>query len=215
MPGYITAVPVTDNQHVGAHDVIARIDDRDYRVALDQAQAQVAAAEANIQNIDAQITVQQAQVSASQAQVEQAQATLLFAQQQAARYEDLAQRGAGTVQNAQQSSLDASPAGSGPQECAGGRSRPRSGRSTPSKRSAAAPLRASRRPNAQRDQAELNLSYTTVTAAQAGRVVNLTAAVGPIRPGRHEPDNVRARRNLGHGELQGDATRATCGPASL
>jgi membrane fusion protein (multidrug efflux system) len=32
--------------------------------------------------------------------------------------------------------------------------------------------------NAQHDQAELNLSYTTVTAAQAGRVVNLTTAVG-------------------------------------
>ena len=32
--------------------------------------------------------------------------------------------------------------------------------------------------NAQRDQAQLNLSYTTVTAAQAGRVVNLTTAVG-------------------------------------
>jgi membrane fusion protein (multidrug efflux system) len=31
---------------------------------------------------------------------------------------------------------------------------------------------------AQRDQAKLNLSYTTVTAAQAGRVVNLGAAVG-------------------------------------
>ena len=31
---------------------------------------------------------------------------------------------------------------------------------------------------AQRDQAQLNLSYTTVTAAQAGRVVNLTAAAG-------------------------------------
>ena len=40
--GYITAVPVTDNQHVNAGDVIARIDDRDYRIALDQAQAQVA-----------------------------------------------------------------------------------------------------------------------------------------------------------------------------
>ena len=46
--GYITAVPVTDNQHVAAGDVIARIDDRDYRVALEQAEAQVAAAQANI-----------------------------------------------------------------------------------------------------------------------------------------------------------------------
>ena len=46
--GYITAVPVTDNQHVVAGQVIARIDDRDYRTALAQAEAQVAAAQASI-----------------------------------------------------------------------------------------------------------------------------------------------------------------------
>ena len=63
--GYITAVPVTDNQHVAAGDVIARIDDRDYRIALDQAQAQVAAAQASIENIDAQTAVQQAQIGAN------------------------------------------------------------------------------------------------------------------------------------------------------
>jgi len=40
--GYITAVPVTDNQHVAAGTVIARIDDRTYRIALDQAKAQLA-----------------------------------------------------------------------------------------------------------------------------------------------------------------------------
>ena len=39
--GYITEVPVTDNQHVNAGDVIARIDDRDYRIALNLAQAQL------------------------------------------------------------------------------------------------------------------------------------------------------------------------------
>ena len=100
--GYITAVPVTDNQHVAAGDVVAQIDDRDYGVALDQARAQVANAEANISNIDAQITAQQAQVSAGQAQLEQAQAALVFAQQQADRYEQLAQKGSGTIQNAQQ-----------------------------------------------------------------------------------------------------------------
>jgi membrane fusion protein, multidrug efflux system len=42
VPGYITAVPVTDNQHVNAGAVIARIDDRNYRIALDQAKAQLA-----------------------------------------------------------------------------------------------------------------------------------------------------------------------------
>jgi membrane fusion protein, multidrug efflux system len=40
--GYITAVPVTDNQHVNASAIIARIDDRNYRIALDQAKAQLA-----------------------------------------------------------------------------------------------------------------------------------------------------------------------------
>ena len=38
---------------------------------------------------------------------------------------------------------------------------------------------------AQRDQARLNLSYTTVVAAQPGRVVQLSAARRPVRAGRH------------------------------
>src|SRR5262245_66198317 len=75
--GYITAVPVTDNDHVAAGDVIARIDDRDYRIALDQAEAQVAAAQASIENIDAQLQVHQAQIAANEAQAEQAQAALV------------------------------------------------------------------------------------------------------------------------------------------
>jgi len=61
--GYLTAVPVTDNEHVATGDVIARIDDRDYRIALEQAEAQVAATQVSIENIDAQLNVQQAQIS--------------------------------------------------------------------------------------------------------------------------------------------------------
>ena len=100
--GYISQVLVTDNQHVAQGAVIARIDDRDFRVALEQAEAQVAAAQASINNITAQLAVQQAQVAASEAQVDQAQAALVFAEQQAVRYDELARKGAGTVQNAQQ-----------------------------------------------------------------------------------------------------------------
>lgn len=40
--GNITAVLVADNQHVGTGAVIARIDDRSYRIALHQAKAQLA-----------------------------------------------------------------------------------------------------------------------------------------------------------------------------
>jgi membrane fusion protein (multidrug efflux system) len=175
--GYVTEVPVTDNEHVAAGAVIARIDDRDYRIALAQASAQVGAAQATIQNIDAQIAVQQAQINASQAQVEQAQATLVFAQQQAARYEALARNGAGTVQNAQQYSSQLL------QQQAALKSAQaaltvaqRQIESLKAQRSSAEASLA--QAVAQRDQAQLNLSYTIVTAAQAGRVVNLTASPG-------------------------------------
>ena len=175
--GYITAVPVTDNQHVAAGDVIARIDDRDYRVALDGADAQVAAAKDNIRNMDAEIAVQEAQVSHSQAQVEQAQAALVFAQQQAARYEDLVKRGAGTVQSAQQYSSGLS------EQQAAVKTAEAALTATQRQVDALKAQRSSDEANlaqadAQRDQAELNLSYTTVKAAQPGRVVDLSAAVG-------------------------------------
>jgi membrane fusion protein (multidrug efflux system) len=175
--GYVTAVPVTDNQHVNAGDVIARIDERDYRIALDQAQAQVASAQAGIQNIDAQLNVQQAQINASEAQVEQAQAALVFAQQQAARYQDLARTGSGTVQNAQQwtSQQQQQQAALASAQASLKVAQQQLEALKAQRESAVASLAQA---NAQRDQAQLNLSYTTVTAAQAGRVVQLSAAAG-------------------------------------
>lgn len=175
--GYITSVPVTDNQHVAAGDVIARLDDRDYRLALAQAQAQVAAAQAGVENSDAQIAVQQAQVAQTEAQVAQAQAGLEFAQQQAARYEDLARHGTGSVQNEQQysSQLRQQQAGLQTAQAALTAAEGQLDVLRAQRGSAAANLAQA---IAQRNQAELNLSYTTVTAAQPGRVVQLSAAVG-------------------------------------
>jgi membrane fusion protein (multidrug efflux system) len=175
--GYVTEVPVTDNQHVPPGGVIARIDDRDYRTALDQAEAQVAAAQASIENIDAQMNVQRAQVNASQAQLDQAQAGLVFAKQQAARYEHLAGTGYGTVQNAQQysSQLQQQEAAVKNAQAALNVAQ-RQIESLKAQRSSAEASLA--QAIAQRDQAKLNLSYTVLTAAQGGRAVNLTAAPG-------------------------------------
>jgi membrane fusion protein (multidrug efflux system) len=175
--GYVTQVPVTDNQHVAAGGVIARIDDRDYRIALDQANAQVDAARAAIKNIDAQVAVQHAQINASQAQVDQAQAALVFAKQQATRYEHLAGTGFGTVQNAQQysSQLSQQEAALKSSQAALAVAQRQIEALDAQGQSARASLEQA---IAQRDQAQLNLSYTTVTAAQPGRVVDLTAAPG-------------------------------------
>jgi len=175
--GYIAAVPVTDNQHVHAGEVIARIDDRDYRTALAQAEAQVDAAQASLKNLDAQIEVQQAQIASGQAQVDQAQAGLVFAQQQAQRYEQLARTGSGTVQNEQQysSQLRQQQAALTSAQ-ANLKVAQRQLESLQAQRDSADANLA--QAEAQRDQAKLNLSYTTVTAAQSGRIVNLTAAKG-------------------------------------
>src|SRR5580693_1373001 len=58
--GYLQEVLAKDNQRVKAGQVLARIDDRDYRVALDQAMADVASANAAIASKQAQLVVQQA-----------------------------------------------------------------------------------------------------------------------------------------------------------
>ena len=209
VPGYITDVLVTDNQHVPAGGVIVRIDERDYRIALAQAQAQVAGAEANIENIDAQISVQQAQINADQAQVEQVQAALVFAQQEAARYQHLAQTGSGSVQNAQRttSQLNQQQAALGSAQ-ATLRLAQRQIESLKAQRDSAVASLAQAK--AQRDQAQLNLSYTTVTADQDGRVANLSAAVGEFaQPGTNltmfVPDEIWVTANFKENQL--DAMR--------
>jgi membrane fusion protein (multidrug efflux system) len=175
--GYVTAVPVTDNQHVDRGDMIAQINERDYRVALEQADAQVAAADDNIHNIDAQIAVQEAQVVEASTQIESAQAALVFAQEQANRYQQLVQTGAGTVQNAQQysSGLHQQEAAVQNAKASLSAAQRQVGALRAQRKSAEASLGQA---EAQRDQAVLNLSYTAVTADQPGKIANLTGAVG-------------------------------------
>ena len=176
--GYLTAVPVTDNEHVNAGGVIARIDDRTYRAALAQAEAQVAAAQASIKNVDAQMSVQQAQIAADQAQLDQAQEALVFAQQQAARYQYLAKTQlAGSVQNAQQytSQFRQQQAAVESAEATLKLAQRQIEALKAQRDNAVASLAQAK---AQVEQAQLNLSYTTVTADQPGRVVQLSAAVG-------------------------------------
>ena len=203
--GYITSVPVTDNEHVNAGDVIARIDDRNYRAALAQAEAQVAAARASIENVDAQISAQQAQISADQAQVDKAQAALVFAQQEAARYQYLANTIAGTVQNAQQhtSQFHQQQAAVESAEATLKLAQRQIEALKAQRDSAVASLTQAK---AQRERAQLNLSYTTITAAQAGRVVQLTAAVGQYaQPGTNltmfVPDDIWLAANFKETQL--------------
>ena len=104
--GYISEVPVDDNQAVKAGQVIARIDPRDYDTALDQARANVAAAQASIETLNQQIAQQRLVVEQDRQQVASDQAALVYSQQDYQRYTILAKDGYGSVQRAQQAQAD-------------------------------------------------------------------------------------------------------------
>jgi membrane fusion protein (multidrug efflux system) len=100
--GYIAQVLVGDNEKVKAGQLLARIDDRDFRAALDQAKADVAAAEAAVRNLDAQLALQQPIIEQGTADIAATEANLKFAQEEQTRYDDLMKTGSGTIQRAQQ-----------------------------------------------------------------------------------------------------------------
>lgn len=175
--GYVTDIPVTDNQHVQVGDLLARIDDRDYRNAVDQAKAQVAVARANIDNVKAQIDSQREQIDQAQAQVDQAKAQLEFAQQEESRAKDLVLKGAGTVQHEQQTRSDLQSQQANMTRMNAALSAARLGIKTLEAQLEGAHA-SLQQAQAGLDQANLNLQYTRVTAAQAGRVVRLSGAVG-------------------------------------
>jgi membrane fusion protein, multidrug efflux system len=175
--GAIVDVPVTDNQLVAAGAVLARIDDRDYLANLNQAKAQVDQANASIVNDKAQRAEQQAHISQAAQQVDLAQAALTFAQQQYARYEGLAQRQSGTIEQAQNdfSNLQQAQATLHANQAALEAAKQQISVLDAQIQGADGQLEQAR---ASQQQAQTNLSRTTITTPIAGRVTKLTAAKG-------------------------------------
>jgi membrane fusion protein, multidrug efflux system len=175
--GYISAVPVDDNQVVAAGQVLARIDPQDYRTALDQAHANVAAARANIDTLNQQITQQKLVIEQDRQLVASDLAALVYSRQDFQRYTELAKDGWGTVQRSQQAQADI-------------------GEKDATVRHDAAVIAAAERQvgvfeaqltqadamlaqqQASAHQAELNLGYTAITAPVDGTVGARTLRVG-------------------------------------
>lgn len=100
--GYVDRIVASDNQHVKAGDPLLVIDDGDYRIAVAQAEAQIATLGKTLDRIDAQVTAARATLEQARAQKVSAQA----AADNATRNED---RAAQLVQTkvATQAQLDA------------------------------------------------------------------------------------------------------------
>jgi membrane fusion protein (multidrug efflux system) len=175
--GYIAQVLVGDNQPVKAGQLLARIDDRDLRTALEQAQADVAGSEAAVRNLDAQIALQQPIIEQGTADVAAAEANLKFAQEERARYDDLMKSGSGTIQRAQQTDAALREKVAQLQH---GRSALLAAQKkvdvlTTDRAKAVAQLDRAR---AVAEQAALNLSYTEITAPVEGTVGARSLRVG-------------------------------------
>ena len=175
--GYLHEVLVGDNELVRAGQVLARIDQRDFNVALDQARADVAAAHAAILSKQAQLGVQQAVIDAARATVDVDKAAVTFAAQENKRYTDLASTGFGSVQNAQQA--QARNAGA---EAAIARDTANLASSVKQvdllKAEIVQANAALARAQALQSQAELNLEYTSIVAPIDGIVGNRSLRVG-------------------------------------
>lgn len=91
--GYVVEVLVRDNQRVEAGQVLIRLDDADAKAALAQAEANLAALQAGVQNVDARAEQEQAVIASRAAAVTQAEAQAELARQQVARYGRLAEQG--------------------------------------------------------------------------------------------------------------------------
>ena len=69
VPGYVREVSVDDFDHVRAGQLVAEIDDSDYRTAVAQAEAGVATAQAAIGTLQAQLALQQSNIRVARAVV--------------------------------------------------------------------------------------------------------------------------------------------------
>ena len=175
--GQVATVQVNDNQLVKVGQILATIDPRDLQAAVDIAAGMLAQDHAQFDNASANVDRQPPIINQQQAAVTSAEARLAFAQADARRFTNLAAAGAGTSQQRQQADSQLR------QEVA----------SVDSARSAllaqqrqvdvlrtqqSSAAAAIKTDEARLAQAQLNLSYATITAPVDGVVGNRFVEVG-------------------------------------
>ncbi len=181
--GILTEVPVDDNQAVKAGDVIAQIDDRDYKAAVDLARANLAAAEADVKILAAQLTAQQAQVDQASADIGANDAALDFSKQEQDRYKSLVATGAGTLQRVQQAESELRQRSANLLRARAGVDAAKKQLDTIRAQSAKAEASVAA-DRARLASAELDLEHTRITAPRDGVIGDKTARAGQfVQPG--------------------------------
>jgi membrane fusion protein, multidrug efflux system len=113
--GYISDVAVEDNARVASGDVIARIDDGDYQLAVQNARDQIAIQQATVARLGKQSAAQVAAVEQAKAQLASAKAGQTRMQLELKRQQDLATRQINSRQALEQAEANAEQAVAGVQ----------------------------------------------------------------------------------------------------
>lgn len=173
----IVAVKVTDNQTVHAGDPLVQLDPRDYEVAVANARAILERDRSRIFDISASLQRQPSLINEAQAKIPGIEARITFANENLTRYRNLADTGAGTMQNRQQAVSDLKQAQSDLE--AANASVQASQRQIDvfkaEQNSAAEQVKVDQK---NLEQAQLNLEYTTVRAPMDGTVGQLSVQLG-------------------------------------
>ena len=178
VPGRVTALLFTDNEHVAAGQKLLEIDPRDYQAKLDLALAQQAGAEAQVTQTRAQLLVRQADLDQARAAVTVAQSDLTQARNDHARFEHINPR---AVTKQQRDQIDAAfrsataKLTSATQGVEGAEAQ-----IDVAKAQAASAEAGLKQAAATVETARLQLSYTTIKAPVAGRVTHRTVNVGDV-----------------------------------
>jgi membrane fusion protein (multidrug efflux system) len=175
--GYIAEVAVQDNQPVKAGQILAKIDDRDYRTALAQAKADVDSANADIRNIEAQLTEQQSVIAQAEAAISADTAAVKFAKDDYDRYHKLTAAKITSVQDEQRAQTVFQQQTAQLQSDRAALTAAHQRVDVLNTARAKAETQVTRLQSVV-EQAELNLSYTTITAPIDGSVGARSLRVG-------------------------------------
>lgn len=175
--GFVANIAVADNQTVRGGDLLVKLDDRDYRAALQRAEATVLSKQAAIANLESRRSLQDAMIAQAQSEIALTGAEIDRTQKEQSRDEGLFTTGAIARQNVEKAEAaykEAVASGEKARAAVTATERQLAVIAT-EKQQAEADLAQAK---SDRDIARLNLSYTELRAPVDGVVGNRSARIG-------------------------------------
>lgn len=177
--GYVTDIRFKDNQYVHAGDTLVILDDRDYKIKLNQAKALLFAAEKNVQASNAMISETQSNFAVQKANIEEANVRLWKATQDYERFKNLYEDHAITKAQFDQAVADKGAAQAG-LDAAKSQVPVLNRRVNTSKEQTSATASVIDSRKADVDFAQLQLTYTVITAPASGIISKRNIQIGQL-----------------------------------